>query len=381
MTLQLCLTLSLFLIMLPLSYGFQISFRKISGYRLLNHHDNYNKLRSQKTDLNSIPFEVSRRLSEYLEVRRVQEPNNLNSDTAAVTVVTKEMLLARQKAQRAKEENIIISTFKPSGWFKDKDALDLAKRVDKTIPKMKHPLSFVELKRFGYEDLSESIMQLGGPFVVGESLGISWTDPESDKEVWDESLRPTRETTYALDFRGNLRLGEALEERLSLAANLDLEELKTEVQRVRQEEELLLLSPSQPRDYNAVVGDEKKKKKKKTVFVAEKRDPNRERFNLNNVQRVHLVVTSLLLSIGWGRASQDVVSLQLWGQESETGVAVVQVISFVIVIVSIVSAAASVPLSLQKNRSSGLWVAKSLLGGPDAVVRLLEAAPIVSEEV
>ena len=43
-------------------------------------------------------------------------------------------------------------------------------------------------------------------------------DPGPEIVVWDESLRPVRELTYALDVSGNLQLGGSLEEKLAMAA-------------------------------------------------------------------------------------------------------------------------------------------------------------------
>ena len=93
---------------------------------------------------------------------------------------------------------------KPSGWYKDTEALDLQRRTDRRIPKVSHPLSYVELQRYGWGNLSLPIMELGGPLVVGEQVGVEWQEPE--KEVWDEALRPVREETYALDVSGSLQV-------------------------------------------------------------------------------------------------------------------------------------------------------------------------------
>lgn len=165
------------LLLLSIADAFQLY--KTKTLDIISTRNSYCRLYSQN---NNIPPEIARKLIEYLELRRVKEQNNVKTDEVEVTIVSKEVLQARQKAQRAKEENIIISTFKPSGWFKDKVAIDLAKRADKSVPKTNHPLSFVELKKFGFEYLTESVMQLGGPFIVGEAMGIEWTQPD-DKEV------------------------------------------------------------------------------------------------------------------------------------------------------------------------------------------------------
>jgi hypothetical protein len=56
-----------------------------------------------------------------------------------------------------------LEMFKPTGWYKDEITLELATRSDKRIPKVLHPLAFAELQRFGFDNLSNPIMLLGGP--------------------------------------------------------------------------------------------------------------------------------------------------------------------------------------------------------------------------
>ena len=69
-------------------------------------------------------------------------------------------------------------------------------------------------------------MAQGGPQVYGSSIGIEWTQPEEEKIIWDEKLRPVREETFNLDMRGSLSLGSSLEKELEQAAQIDLERLK-----------------------------------------------------------------------------------------------------------------------------------------------------------
>ena len=54
-----------------------------------------------------------------------------------------------------------LDMFKPRGWYKDTYALDIKSRSDATIPKISHPLSYVELQRFGWGNLTIPIMELG----------------------------------------------------------------------------------------------------------------------------------------------------------------------------------------------------------------------------
>ena len=67
---------------------------------------------------------------------------------------------------------------KPSGWYKDKADLEYKKDFDARIPReeYRHPLSYVELKRYGFEDLIEPILERGGPYEVGVWMGYDWKE-------------------------------------------------------------------------------------------------------------------------------------------------------------------------------------------------------------
>ena len=116
----------------------------------------------------------------------------------------------------------------PSGWFKDNEAIDLRRRSDKRLPTEFHPLSYLELKACGFDHLIEIIIELGGPVVVGQRIGINFIEPKREYKE-DESLRPVRSETFALDMRGSLKLGSSLDDRLDAAASLNLEEIKANI--------------------------------------------------------------------------------------------------------------------------------------------------------
>ena len=118
-----------------------------------------------------------------------------------------------------------LAMFIPSGWYKDNDAIDLRKRSDKRLPTEFHPLSYLELRACGFEHLIDIIIEFGGPMVVGEKIGILFVEP---KRVYkeDESLRPVRTESFALDMRGSLQLGQSLDDKLEAAAQLDLGKIK-----------------------------------------------------------------------------------------------------------------------------------------------------------
>ena len=77
---------------------------------------------------------------------------------------------------------------KPSGWYKDKADLEYKKDFDARIPReeYRHPLSYVELKRYGFEDLIEPILERGGPYEVGVWMGYDWK--EAKEQVSHQSL-------------------------------------------------------------------------------------------------------------------------------------------------------------------------------------------------
>ena len=218
--------------------------------------------------------------------------------------------------------------------------------------------------------MSEPILRYGGPYIVGKAIGLEWVELE-DKEIWDESLRPTREETYALDFRGSLSLGSALEDRLSVAEQLDLQLLKKDLEK-NKSKDIYRANTMQPNQYN-IEGTINKKKLNLFPITVER---NGERFNLNSVQRIHLLSTCLLFSLGSGHASQEVISNQLLGTGSEGIVLIAKIVSSVLVVVSIASSVASLPLCKQKNRGYLIWGLKGLLGGPDVVVQLSKSEAI-----
>lgn len=174
-------------------------------------------------------------VKEYMDVRkstRTQEDRDAEAALAKVVYVTKD---TRRTVEKKKDNPLAFVT--PSGWFKDDFALELGRRTDKRAPKVAHPLSNAELKKYGFSMLSDSVIHYGGPYAVGDKLAIDWIEPEVAKEVWDESLRSVRTTTYAMDFSGNLALGSRLEDKLSLADGMDMAEVKEQI-RIQKEREL-----------------------------------------------------------------------------------------------------------------------------------------------
>jgi hypothetical protein len=171
-------------------------------------------------------------VKEYMDLRKssqTQEDRDAEAALAKVVYVTKK---SRRTVEKKKDNPLAFVT--PSGWFKDDFALELGRRTDKRAPKVAHPLSNAELKKYGFSVLSDSVIHYGGPYAVGDKLAIDWIAPEVAKEVWDESLRSVRTTTYAMDFTGNLALGSRLEDKLSLADGMDMVEVKEKIRKQKE---------------------------------------------------------------------------------------------------------------------------------------------------
>ena len=158
----------------------------------------------------------------------------------------------------AAPENDIVPELKQTGWFRDPREEDEKTRFDKTAPLVSHPLSFRELEKYGYSDLVKPILELGGPFVVGSAIGYEWEEPTLEL---DESKRPERKESYAMDIDADLSVGSSFDEKLEKAAEMDLGKLKEELA-AKEKAELdgtLYISPSmrtrmsnEPMDYSSI---------------------------------------------------------------------------------------------------------------------------------
>lgn len=318
----------------------------------------------------------------------VANNNNNNNEQGAIAPPVldriKEYLEARESKiiKKVTEQGNLtpqynfLSMFKPAGWYRDENALDLAARSDSKVPRILHPFSNVELEKYGFEDLCLPIIELGGPYIVGKMVELDWVEPELPPEVWDESLRPVRKEFYALDFRGALSLGEALEDRLSLAENMNLEEVKADLEASK----IRNVSTSSPSSYANYIYNTKQLTKQRssyspagipvgaTIGTIDYSD----RFNIPTPQRVYIVVASFLLAFAWGHASQDL--LANFDSSSSgvlsTAIDVTRILSLSAAVSSVLSAISSVSISKEKNRNQAVWLSKSLLAGPLALAEL-----------
>ena len=312
--------------------------------------------------------------------------NNLNSQEdlidPSVLDRIKEYLKAREsKIIKSNPEDKsltpqydFLSMFKPAGWYRDKNAIDLAARSDSKVPRILHPFSNVELEKYGFEDLCLPIIELGGPYIVGKMVELDWVEPELPPEVWDESLRPVRKEFYALDFRGTLSLGGALEERLSLAENLNLEELKADLETSKLRN--VSTSPTSPygnANYIYNTNQPKQRPSYSSTGTAYSATGGiidySDRFNIPAPQRVYIVFASFLLAFAWGHASQDMLLSSSDGVLS-TAVEGARILSLSVPVAGVLSAATSLSASKDKNRNQAVWLSKSLLAGPLALAEL-----------
>jgi hypothetical protein len=276
-----------------------------------------------------------------------------------------------------------LEMFKPTGWYKDEITLELATRSDKRIPKILHPLAFAELQRFGFDNLSNPIMLLGGPHEVGIKLNLGWVEPLIEKTVYSEEEKVLISTTYLFDNRGSLKLGGAQEESMeSSAAELDLDALK---KAIKIKEDLSSNASNQDRnadlykrDADGQINYKESKaplKKQSSYVLTESKVPKSERFSLDGAQRAYMVFTCFSTALAHGRASQELLlsgtnSFGLDLSSLSDVVTVASIISNALIIFAVVSSSFSFKTARLKNRNPVVWAFKGLLGGPLTALQL-----------
>jgi hypothetical protein len=276
-----------------------------------------------------------------------------------------------------------LEMFKPTGWYKDEITLELATRSDKRIPKVLHPLAFAELQRFGFDNLSNPIMLLGGPHEVGIKLNLGWVEPLMEKTVYSEEEKVLISTTYLFDNRGSLKLGGAQEDSMeSSAAELDLDALK---RAIKVKEDLSSNVSNQDRnadlykrDADGQINYKESKaplKKQSSYVLTESKVPKSERFSLDGAQRAYMVFTCFSTALAHGRASQELLlsgtnSFGLDLSSLSDVVTVASIISNALIIFAVVSSSFSFKTARLKNRNPVVWAFKGLLGGPLTALQL-----------
>lgn len=267
-----------------------------------------------------------------------------------------------------KQESLLIDMFKPAGWYKDTTT-----KLDSTIPVVPHPFSYAELKKYGLESLSDDVTNFGGPIAFGRMIGIDWVEPEIPKAPVDESLRPRTEVTFLLDMRGSLRLGNSLDEQLSLAEGMNMERVKEDLAEKESFQDSAA-GNSNPALMEADYRDKYAKSEKRPATrlsdqqVFEQRQQilreRRNKISLSSLERAHVSLMCASGAIGFGRTSHELVDL---GKFPGEVLPAFQLVFAALVIASIISSVSTVPISQSKGLNPAVWVLRSLMGGPSTV--------------
>ena len=307
----------------------------------------------------SLPPQLLSEIANYMDVRRLSENATL---PGSVVVPLSEW----RRGKRALTEPLGVA--KGTGWFKDQWDLDLRARSDASRPFVPHPLSFSELDKFGYARLSDEIVKFGGPNAVGVLADIGWFEPEIVLEKEPESSRPRREETFALNLRGELKLGGGLEERLAEAESLDLGALKAAIESGKgmARERPLAAQGAGGGGGGGESGPEYKKVKSVGVKRQSMEEAPGERFALTGVQRLFLVVALTSFSIAQGRTSADLLEHHYWGSSGlDAGmVEVATLVSIVSASAAVFSGLGSAYFAQASGRNTVVWFFMGLLGGP-----------------
>ena len=248
----------------------------------------------------NIPLEVAQEIKKYLSER---PESNFNGKMVSLD---DQVTLAKEVAA---PEGDIVPELQQTGWFRDPREQDEKKRFDKTVPLVSHPLSFRELEKYGYGDLVKPILELGGPYVVGSAIGYEWEDPTFEL---DESKRPERKESYAMDIETDLSVGGSFDEKLEKAAEMDLGKLKEELAAKKKAdlEGIPYISPSMrkktsgPMDYSTI-----KKAYRDPAKLKLKSEEKEDTVVTRLLQRSNIQAIVICGAFGFGRCTTEVASL------------------------------------------------------------------------
>lgn len=277
---------------------------------------------------------VAADIKAYLAVRPADETTSSRQYSVMEQVGLREEI--------AGPENDIVPELKQTGWFRDPREEDEKKRFDKSMPMVSHPLSFRELEKYGYGHLVKPILDLGGPYVVGEAIGYNWIEPTFEV---DESKRPERKESFAMDIDADLSVGGSLDDKLEKAAELDLGKLKKEIEERRRDgdgNKYYVPPPSfVPRnelmDYASI-----KKPYSSPSPMAESREPSALSRVIN---KRNIMTISLAAAFAFGRCTEEVADLYHLNDVAVTGASVALIgIAFVSVLSDLKSGEDSRPL-------------------------------------
>lgn len=308
--------------------------------------------------ISTLPQVLNIKLNEYLQQRRQQ--NDLR-DPSLISNRIDEDVLRKRKSSKSSPFDMV----KPSGWFKDQQALDLKARSDSKSPILPHPFSFSELKRYGYDDYYEDIVLFGGPDAVGKEIGLEWKLPP---EEWDENLRPMSKETFSLDIKGELSLGGSLEDKLSSVADINIDDLKKKIATQQIVEFNSGISNNKNEDIVYNLSGQSKKPVKKYIPLKKENINPKERFTLFPKERAFMILMTSSLALGFGRATYETPfadTLQAFGHNASIG----------FVSLSIFSCIYSMMVANRAQRSMIMWGTLGLFGGLSVIQRLEELEP------
>lgn len=337
-------------------------------------------------------------VSRYMNTRS----NSLSTEIDVNKLSSKEYQQLRKQLNR--KANNPFAFLQPTGWFKDEIQFDIDKRSDKTVPVVAHPLSFIELNKYGFSNLSSSILALGGPFAVGQQLQLDWQEPirrAPKEEVMNK--RPKSSP-------GRLALGGAFEESLSEAAEkLDLTALKSTIQEnldkdgIYDDSDINCIGGlsrasvefTDNIDYSGLVKTAKANGRfvskrtpptKTKIAVTEDRD---EKFKLVGFERAYTLLLFTAGSVGYGRASKDLLSISLadssplssYSDLVATVTDIAHVLFPLLLLVSVINAGRSGVQAQSSNRNVFVWTLRSFLGGPGVLASLKSLPPAAVKQI
>jgi len=209
------------------------------------------------------------------------------------------------------------------------------------------PLSYFELRRCGFDELIDPIMDIGGYVRVSNELGLEVAPLPLAKPRQNLNILPPEEAS-------GLALGDALETKMASAAFT-----KGRDRRQAIDDKLTGKKGSPP-------GLEKLRIKSRKV-AAKKVKATRQPIEFGIFERTYAAVFAVTTSIGWGIASNEAIARSLLDASL---VDIFQSISLGLIAGNAISSVLSAQLAVGRQRSVPIWVFKSLLAGPASLLKL-----------
>ena len=224
------------------------------------------------------------------------------------------------------------------------------------------PLSYAELRRLGFSDLVEPIMDLGGYVAVSNALGIevaSLPPPPPPLELALMQKEEVKGMALGASLENMMASADFTKGRESPATDLD-DNLPPRARG-------MTLAPAKyERVRVRARGDDE-------VMENEEGIPAGRHVELTLSQRLYAVVMAACFALAWGHASDEALSRGLLDVAVRGGC---QDASFGLAAASALSAVLSVRLALERGRSVPYWLFKSALAGPASLLELRPLPPL-----